>query len=158
VAQRIRSGMLIANAWHARSDAASSLVVSIGIAGNLLGYRMLDPIAAMIVGFLVARMGWSFGWNALHDLMDRAVDEETLAGIHQTLSETPGVQGWHDLRTRKMGDGILVDVHLEIDGTLTVVEGHRIALDARRRVMEKHAVLNVMTHVDPVEPATKINH
>lgn len=151
VAQRIRSGMLIANAWHARSDAASSLVVSIGIAGNLLGYRMLDPIAAMIVGFLVARMGWSFGWNALHDLMDRAADEETLAGIHQTLSETPGVQGWHDLRTRKMGDGILVDVHLEIDGTLTVVQGHRIALEARRRVMEKHAVINVMTHVDPVE-------
>jgi cation diffusion facilitator family transporter len=151
VATRIRSGMLIANAWHARSDAASSLVVSIGIAGNLMGYRMLDPIAAMIVGFLVARMGWSFGWNALHDLMDRAVDEDTLAAISQTLTDTPGVQGWHELRTRKMGDGILVDVHLEIDGTLTVAQGHRIAMDARRRVMETHAVLNVMTHVDPVE-------
>lgn len=150
VAQRIRSGMLIANAWHARSDAASSLVVAIGIAGNLLGYRMLDPIAAMIVGFLVARMGWSFGWNALHDLMDRAADAETLLGIHKTLDETPGVEGWHDLRTRKMGDGILVDVHLEIEGSLTVVQGHRIALDVRRRLMEKHAVMNVMTHVDPV--------
>ena len=151
VAQRIRSGMLIANAWHARSDAASSLVVAVGIGGNLLGYRMLDPIAAMIVGFLVARMGWSFGWNALHDLMDRAADADTLAGIHQTLNETPGVHGWHDLRTRKMGDGILVDVHLEIEGTLTVIEGHKIAMDARQRLMEQHAVLNVMTHVDPVE-------
>lgn len=150
VATRIRSGMLIANAWHARSDAASSLVVSIGIAGNLLGYRMLDPIAAMIVGFLVARMGWSFGWNALHDLMDRAVDEDTLAAIGQTLTDSPGVHGWHDLRTRKMGDAILVDVHLEIDGTLTVAQGHRIAMTARQRVMENHAVLNVMTHVDPV--------
>jgi len=155
VATRIRSGMLIANAWHARSDAASSLVVSIGIAGNLMGYRMLDPIAAMIVGFLVARMGWSFGWNALHDLMDRAVDEDTLAAISQTLTDTPGVHGWHELRTRKMGDGILVDVHLEIDGTITVAQGHRIAMDARRRVMENHAVLNVMTHVDPVESSPR---
>jgi cation diffusion facilitator family transporter len=155
VAQRIRSGMLIANAWHARSDAASSLVVAVGIGGNLMGYRMLDPIAAMIVGFLVARMGWSFGWNALHDLMDRAADEDTLAGIGRTLDETPGVQGWHDLRTRKMGDGILVDVHLELDGTLTVVQGHRIAIDVRDRLMAQHAVLNVMTHVDPVEPQTQ---
>jgi len=151
VATRIKSGMLIANAWHARSDAASSLVVAVGIAGNLMGYRMLDPIAAMIVGFLVARMGWSFGWNALHDLMDRAVDEDTLAAISQTLTDTPGVHGWHDLRTRKMGDGILVDVHLEIDGELTVAQGHRIAMEARRRVMETHAVMNVMTHVDPIE-------
>lgn len=153
VATRIKSGMLIANAWHARSDAASSLVVAVGIGGNLLGYRMLDPIAAMIVGFLVARMGWSFGWNALHDLMDRAADEDTLAALSQTLNETPGVQGWHELRTRKMGDGILVDVHLEIDGTLTVTEGHRIAMDARARLMSQHAVLNVMTHVDPASPA-----
>lgn len=151
VATRIKSGMLIANAWHARSDAASSLVVAVGIAGNLMGYRMLDPIAAMIVGFLVARMGWSFGWNALHDLMDRAVDDDTLAAISQTLTDTPGVHGWHDLRTRKMGDGILVDVHLEIDGELTVAQGHRIAMEARRRVMETHAVMNVMTHVDPIE-------
>ena len=64
-AQRVRSAMLIANAWHARSDAASSLVVAIGILGSLAGWRLLDPIAAAIVGFMVARMGWTFGWDAL---------------------------------------------------------------------------------------------
>src|SRR6201996_3852355 len=74
-AQRVRSAMLIANAWHARSDAASSLVVAIGIVGSLAGVRLLDPIAAAIVGFMVARMGWVFGWDALQDLSDRAVDE-----------------------------------------------------------------------------------
>ena len=83
--------MLVANAWHARSDAASSLVVGIGIVGNLAGYPILDPIAALIVGFIVAKMGWEFGWDALHDLMDRAVDEEDVQAIRRTLLETPGV-------------------------------------------------------------------
>lgn len=151
VANRVRSSMLIANAWHARSDAAASLVVAVGIIGNLMGYHMLDPLAAMIVGFMVTKMGWGFSWDALHDLMDRAVDEESLNGIRLTLTETPGVLGWHDLKTRKMGDLILVDVHLEIDAYMTVEQGHDIALEARRRVMERYPVLNVMTHVDPAK-------
>lgn len=150
VARRVRSGMLVANAWHARSDAASSLVVALGIGGNLLGYHMLDPVAAIVVGLMVARMGLRFGWDALNDLMDRAADEATVEAIRQTMLGTPGVLGLHDLRTRKMGDQVLVDVHLEIDATLTVAQGHAIAVEARRRTLEHHHVLNVMTHVDPV--------
>ena len=115
VAKRVKSSMLVANAWHARSDAASSLVVGIGIIGNLAGYPILDPIAALIVGFMVARMGWSFGWDALHDLMDRSVDEQEVAAIRRTLGETPGVRSVHDVRTRKMGDMIVVDAHIEVD-------------------------------------------
>lgn len=152
VAKRVKSSMLVANAWHARSDAASSLVVGLGIVGNLLGYPILDPIAAAIVGFMVARMGWSFGWDALHDLLDRAIDEGEAAAIQRTLLDTPGIQGVHDLRTRKMGDMIVVDAHLEIDAGLTVEEGHKIAVQARQRVMQRHRVLNVMTHVDPWRP------
>ena len=149
VAKRVKSSMLVANAWHARSDAASSLVVGFGIAGNLAGYTILDPIAALIVGFLIAKMGWSFGWDALHDLMDRAVDEQEVAAIRATLLETPGVNGVHDLRTRKMGDMVVVDAHIEIDSGITVEAGHDIAVEARDRVMLRHRVLNVMTHVDP---------
>lgn len=149
VAKRVKSSMLVANAWHARSDAASSLVVGVGIAGNLAGYPILDPIAAAIVGFMVARMGWEFGWDALHDLMDRAIDEEEIAAIRRTLEQTPGVQGVHDIRTRKMGDMVVVDAHLEVDATLSVEAGHDIAVQARSRVMQRHRVLNLMTHVDP---------
>ncbi|CAM3510599.1 MULTISPECIES: cation diffusion facilitator family transporter [Cupriavidus] len=150
VARRVRSSMLVANAWHAHSDAASSLVVALGIAGNLLGYHSLDPIAAMVVALMVARMGLRFSWDALNDLMDRAADKVTVADIRATMLGTPGVLGLHDLRTRKMGDQVLVDVHLEVEATLTVAQGHAIAVDARRRTMEHHRVLNVMTHVDPV--------
>lgn len=149
VAKRVKSSMLVANAWHARSDAASSLVVGLGIAGNLAGYPILDPIAAAIVGFMVARMGWSFGWDALHDLMDRAIDEAESTAIRQTLVMTPGIRGVHDLRTRKMGDMIVVDVHIEVDAQLSVEAGHDIAVQARNLVMQRHRVLNVMTHVDP---------
>ena len=149
VAKRVKSSMLVANAWHARSDAASSLVVGIGIVGNLAGYPILDPIAALIVGFMVARMGWSFSWDALHDLMDRSVDEQEVDAIRRTLIETPGVSGVHDVRTRKMGDMIVVDAHIEVDGAISVEAGHDIAVDARQRVLQRHRVLNLMTHVDP---------
>lgn len=149
VAKRVKSSMLVANAWHARSDAASSLVVGVGIVGNLAGYPILDPIAAAIVGFMVARMGWAFGWDAMHDLMDRAIDDEEVAAIRKTLEQTVGVQGVHDICTRKMGDMIVVDAHIELDATLSVEAGHDIAVQARSRVLQRHRVLNLMTHVDP---------
>ncbi len=149
VAKRVKSGMLVANAWHARSDAASSLVVGIGIIGNLAGYPILDPIAALIVGFMVSRMGWSFSWDALHDLMDRAVDDREVAAIRATLQDTPGVRNVHDVHTRKMGDMIIVDAHIEVDAAISVEQGHDIAVAARQRVLQRHRVLNLMTHVDP---------
>jgi cation diffusion facilitator family transporter len=149
VAKRVKSSMLVANAWHARSDAASSLVVGVGIIGNLMGYPILDPIAAALVGFMVTKMGWSFAWGSLHDLMDGSADDAEVQAIRQTLIETPGISNVHDLRTRKMGDMIVVDAHLEVNATLTVEEGHDIAVAARDRVLQRHRVLNLMTHVDP---------
>jgi len=149
VAERVRSSMLVANAWHARSDAASSLVVAVGIGGNLLGWPLLDPVAALIVGLMVGKMGWEFLWDALHDLTDRAASEEETRAIEQEIRAVPGVLGVHDLRTRRTGDMILVDVHLEIDGDLSVREGHAIADQVHDRVMARHPVLSVLTHVDP---------
>jgi cation diffusion facilitator family transporter len=149
VAKQVKSSMLVANAWHARSDAASSLVVGVGIAGNLMGYPILDPIAALVVGLMVTKMGWEFGWDALHDLMDRSADEAEVVAIRQTLLDTPGVKDAHDIKTRKMGDMIVVDAHIEVDAAITVEAGHDIAVLARQRVMQRHRVLNLMTHIDP---------
>ncbi len=149
VAHRVKSGMLVANAWHARSDAASSLVVALGIGGNLLGYKFLDPLAAALVGFMVARMGWKFGWSALSDLMDRGLTTEEVESIRATLITTPGVRDVHDLRTRRMGDYPLIDAHLLVDGRISVSEGHYIAALARARVLSEHKALDVLLHIDP---------
>jgi cation diffusion facilitator family transporter len=148
-ARRVRSAMLIANAWHARSDAASSLVVALGIVGSLLGMRLLDPIAAAIVGFMVARMGWVFGWDALQDLSDRALDEPAAGDVRRLLLSTPGVREVHQLRTRKMGDLALVDAHILVDPFISVSEGHYIAESARTRVLTDNRVLDALIHVDP---------
>jgi Dimerisation domain of Zinc Transporter/Cation efflux family len=149
----VRSAMLIANAWHARSDAASSLVVALGIIGSLAGVRLLDPIAAAIVGFMVARMGWVFGWDALQDLSDRALDEAASTGLRTLLLATPGVRDVHELRTRKMGDFALVDAHILVDPLISVSEGHYIAESARARLLTDTRVLDALIHVDPENDA-----
>ena len=151
VATRIQSSLLIANAWHARSDAASSVVVSVGIVGNLLGFPWLDPVAAIVVGVLIARMGYTFAANALHDLMDRSVSTEMETAIKAIILAVPDVLGVHDLKTRKTGDLILVDVHIEVDGELSVSEGHDIARAVRQAVLENKNVLDVMIHTDPYQ-------
>ena len=138
------------------SDAASSLVVALGIIGNLAGFAWFDPLAALAVGLLITRMGYRFAATALHDLMDRAVDEETQRAIAGTLQATPGVAGLHDLKTRKAGDLVLVDVHLEVAGEMSVAEGHQIARQARERVLAQHPVLNVMVHLDPSDAASAL--
>jgi len=152
-AQRVRSAMLIANAWHARSDAASSLVVALGIIGSLAGVRLLDPIAAAIVGFMVARMGWMFGWDALQDLSDRALDDAAAGDVRKLLMSTPGVRDVHELRTRKMGDFALVDAHILVDPLISVSEGHYIAETARARILTDSRVLDALIHVDPENDA-----
>lgn len=158
VAERIGSSMLVANAWHARSDALSSLVVAAGIAGNMLGYPILDPLAGLVVGVMVGKMGWEFTRSAFDDLTDHALPEDEVEAIRVTTLGTAGVLGVHDIRTRKMGDFAMVDLHIEVDPNANVAVGHEIGVVARRRVMERHKVLNVLVHVDPAGEAEDRDH
>ncbi|MFM6957932.1 MAG: cation diffusion facilitator family transporter [Acinetobacter sp.] len=114
------------------------------------GYPILDPIAALIVGLMIAKMGFEFSWTGLHDLMDKSANEDEIAAIKETLLKKDGILGLHQLRTRKMGDMIIVDVHLEVSGEQSVKEGHRIAVEARNEVLKNHNVIDVVTHIDPI--------
>ena len=149
IAKRVRSQMLVANAWHARSDAASSLVVIVGISGNLLGYTFLDLIAAAVVGVMIAYMGYQFARDAMLELVDTGLEAEEVRAIRNTLKSVPGVLGLHDLRTRKMADNALVDAHVMVDPYISVSEGHYIAEAARAAVLNSHHVMDVMVHIDP---------
>lgn len=150
VAQRLRSPMLVANAWHARADALSSLVVAAGIGGALLGFNFADGLAAIVVGAMIVKAGGGFAWDALRELIDTGLSEEEVQAIRRTLSGTPGIVDLHELRTRRMAHQALVDAHIRVDARISVSEGHRIAEAARRRVLAAHPqVLDVLVHVDP---------
>ena len=150
IGERLRSPMLIANAWHARSDAASSLVVAVGIGANLLGFIYADSVAAILVGFMIVRMGVVFAWDAFQELIDAGLSIEEVDSIRQTLIDTPGVESLHELRTRRMAHRALVDAHILVDPRISVSEGHSIAERARGRVLKSHqAVSDVLVHVDP---------
>ena len=150
VAKKANSAMLVANAWHSRSDAASSLVVAIGIGGSLMGFAYADLLAAAIVGALIVKMGWQFSYSALEELIDKGASRDQIEQIRLVISETPGVLDLHDLRTRRMADRILVDAHVRVSPRISVSEGHRIAEQVRLRVREQCAeVLDMLVHIDP---------
>lgn len=156
VAERQRSQLLTANALHTRADAASALVVVVGIGGALLGWSFLDLLAAALMGFMILRMGLELSWGALKELIDTGLDEAQVDAIRHTLRNTPGVCGLHELRTRRMAHQALVDAHVQVDARISVSEGHRIAESARRRVLREHPeVLDVLVHIDPENDANR---
>ncbi|MBL8418146.1 MAG: cation transporter [Dechloromonas sp.] len=150
VAERLRSQLMIANALHTRADAASALVVVVGIGGALLGWGFLDLLAAALMGFMILRMGVVLAWGALKELIDTGLDATQVEAIRKTLLATPGVLGLHELRTRRMAHQALVDAHVQVDARISVSEGHRIAESSRARVLREHPeVLDVLVHIDP---------
>ncbi|BBU68552.1 cation diffusion facilitator family transporter [Fluviibacter phosphoraccumulans] len=149
-AEKAKSAMLVANAWHSRSDAASSLVVAIGIGGSLLGFIYADLLAAAIVGALIIKMGWQFSRDALEELVDHGADAAQIEEIRTVIKQTPGVHDLHDLRTRRMADRILVDAHVRVAPRISVSEGHRVAEQVRLRVRAAcPEVLDMLVHIDP---------
>jgi cation diffusion facilitator family transporter len=150
VAERQRSQLMIANALHTRADAASALVVVVGIGGALLGWPFLDLLAAALMGFMILHMGAGLAWGAIKELIDTGLDEAQVESIRQSVLATPGVLGLHELRTRRMAHQALVDAHVLVDARISVSEGHRIAESARARVLREHPeVLDVLVHIDP---------
>ena len=153
--RRLKAPMLEANAWHARSDAASSLVVAVGIGGSLAGYPFLEPLAAAVVGFLILHMGLRLAWKAMRELIDTGLSEQEVERIRSTIRATPGVVGLHDLRTRRMADRVLCDAHIQVDPHITVSEGHQISDAVYLRVRATHPeVQDVLVHVDAENDAT----
>jgi len=151
VGERLKSSMLIANAWHARADAASSLVVAIGIGANLMGYHSMDAVAAVIVGFMISKAGWDFAIDAFHDLTDRALSPEETQRILKTVERVDGVLDVHGLRTRRMGDWAVIDMHVTVDSRISVSEGHFIAEKISAEVRAEHRVAECIVHIDPLE-------
>lgn len=150
VGERLNSSLVIANAWHHRSDALSSIVVLVGIAGAMLGFTWLDTFAALIVAGMVAKIGWSLLWDSLKELVDTGLSAEENKQIIAVIKSVPGVIGVHDLRTRKMGANVLLDVHLQVKADASVSEGHYIGNWVAQTVVERFdSIHSVLFHIDP---------
>ena len=150
IANRVHSSILRANAWHHRSDAISSIIVLIGIGGSIMGLPYFDSLAAIGLGSMIIRMGALLSWKALKELIDTALSHEEVKAIRKAISNIDGVIDLHMLRTRLMGGRALVDVHLQVDGDISVSEGHQISENVRSRVIsEFESVDDVLVHIDP---------
>lgn len=150
VARRIDSDLLRANAWHHRSDAISSIVVLAGVGGALLGYPALDLVAALIVGVMVAKIGWDLGWGAMRELVDEALDEERVGAIRQVITDVPGVSSIHMLRTRRQGHEAMADVHVQVAPWISVSEGHMISIAVEEQIKTNiPEITDVTVHIDP---------
>lgn len=150
VARKLRSKMLEANAWHHRSDAVSSIVVLVGIVGTQFGIDNLDTIAAVIVSLMIIKIGWSLGWQALEELVDKSLDEDEVAKVSTLIDKVDGVRSIHMLRTRKSGHLSAADVHVLVDPGLSVSEGHMIAVAVEDKLKNNVEHLSDITvHIDP---------
>lgn len=150
VGHRIQSPLLIANAWHHRSDSASSGVVLLGIIGSLLGYTYLDPIAAILVGGLIIKMGVDYGWDSVKELVDTGVEPAQVEEMKRVINTVDGVCRVHQMRNRKMGGDIFVDVHILVTPWISVSEGHQIAQRVHVELMNANSqIKDVTVHVDP---------
>jgi len=135
-AEKINSDMLRANAWHHRSDALSSILVLIGVSVNLAGIKFADTVAAILVAALIARIGFGLVYQSAQQLIDSALDEETIKTIKSAIDKVDGVEEVHELRTRKSGDRALADVRIQVSPRVSVSEGHQISETVRRKIMQ----------------------
>jgi len=150
VARRIKSEMLRANAWHHRSDALSSIAVLIGVGGAVLGFTYMDALAAIVVGLMVAKIGWDLGQGAMTELVDTALDETEVREAKRAIMGIDGVRSVHMLRTRRHGAEASADVHVQVAPRLSVSEGHMISQTVEDRMIEKvEAITDVTVHIDP---------
>ena len=149
VAKLHQSPILEANAWHSRTDAFSSVMVFVGIAGAMLGLPELDALAAIGVAVIIAKVAWDLGAPSVQELVDKGMDRSYLDDLEDTVGKTHGVTGFHALRTRRMGASVLVDVHIAVDSMITVSEGHQIAEQVRFGLKEQFPeISDVVVHVD----------
>lgn len=151
--RKLQSKALEANAWHHRSDALSSIGTLVGIGcAMFLGekWRIMDPIAALVISALIIKVGMDIIKPALDELLERSLPTPTVVEIENIMYETPGVRGLHHLRTRRIGNNIAIEVHLKMDGNMTLTEAHEIASEVERQLRKKYgSETHIGIHMEP---------
>jgi cation diffusion facilitator family transporter len=143
--------LLLADAWHHRSDVLLSSAVFLGIAGARAGFPLLETLVTLLVSVLVIRLGFTFCRRGLGELVDTAPEEDVLKKIRATTTGTPGVEDLHCLRARQSGSDVHVELHIGVDENLSVSQGHAVAKDVKQALLNAFPeIRHVLVHVNPL--------
>lgn len=151
-AKQIDSDALMADAWHHRSDALSSIGALIGIGGALLGFPILDPIASLVICLFIAKAAYDIFRDAVNKMVDQSVDDETENALRACALAHPGVMHIDRLMTRKFGSRVYVEMEIAVDGSMTLADAHDIAEGVHNEIEQQFPkVKHIMIHVNPGE-------
>jgi cation diffusion facilitator family transporter len=151
--EEIKSSAVIANAWHHRSDAFSSIGTFIGIGGAILlgdNWRILDPIAAIIVSIFIIKTAYDISIGSIKELLEESLDGSTNEKILETIKNVDQVRSPHELKTRRVGNKIIIDIHINVENTLNIVESHKINDEIERKIKKiygDNTIINI--HTEP---------
>ncbi|MEX0941763.1 MAG: cation diffusion facilitator family transporter [Pseudomonadales bacterium] len=147
--ERVRSKLLIANAWHHRSDSLSSVIVLIGVGGAMMGIVWLEMLAAIGVALMIGHIGVQLAHQSVLELVDTAQSESYVEEIQNTIKGVEGVRGVHSIRTRRMGPDVVVEIHLQVESAISVSEGHHVGEWVSRQLLADFDEINdVIVHID----------
>jgi cation diffusion facilitator family transporter len=164
VGKRIKSSAVVANAWHHRSDAFSSIPAALAVAGAAISrsWWFLDHVGAIVVSLFIVQAAWRIAWPALEQLVDTSASWNDRERIRTIALATDGVKTIHEVRTRHIGSGLEVDLHILVDGNMTVRQGHDISESVKERLLaEGPDVADVVVHLEPCEesaPTSSSDH
>lgn len=150
-AKKIDSSALMADAWHHRSDAFSSIGALIGIGGARLGFPIMDSIASLVIFLFIAKAAFDIFKDAMDKMVDHSCDEETEKQLYECVIKNEKVKGIDVLRTRVFGNKIYVDIEIQVDASYTLQKAHDIAEEVHKDIEQNFAkVKHIMVHVNPV--------
>lgn len=150
VAKRIHSDALMADAWHHRSDALSSIGSLIGIGGAMLGFKLLDPIASIIICFCIIKVAFDIFMDSVNKMVDRSCSDDFIEKLKTLILETDGVLGIDSIKTRLFGNRVYIDIEISADANLTLQESHQIAHNVHDSIEDTFQdVKHCMVHMNP---------
>ena len=160
IGQAIKSDLIIANAWHSRTDALSSIVVLVGVGGAMVGIWWLDALAALVVSAIVGKIGWEMTWDSIKELVDTALPEELVDQYRTEVMKVDGIINVHSFKSRKMAGQSQLEMHIQVPPTLSASEGHYIGDTAVCRLQSKfedigHIIFHIDTYDDEQESVCK---
>lgn len=153
--KRLDAQVVVANAWHHRSDALSSVGTLVGIAGAIIGgtkWHVLDPIAAVVVSLFIIKVAIEILKNSMDELLEHSLPDSLEKEMEEIILSVDGVESPHHLRTRRMGNSLSIEVHIRMDGDMSLMQAHQITTHVEQKLKQRFGEgINLTIHTEPIK-------